>query len=319
MSAQSPAHVAEPEAFWERVARIEEDLCELRHVRAPLDARDHGRKAADLGLREEAARERRAEDALVDERLAQGQVAARVPHGHDGARARAARRAVEHGPPRRRPRPVEVVVAHDDCIPAVDAWRLRLVCEYEDVAAVVVHRRVFHGVLLARRHLDHLAEPATPSAPADAAKVDLQISAALRGSSARPSCRASTTAYHMPPNATSTSTSPTFGTLTTAPRSATKAGALTNDTDSHLHPRHCAVHCTFPPGAWRVHFVTGSTMGSRPVSSSAVTTQMRLWPDIRGQMAFCSPTTKPKLPDGCLARVRCGDADKPAGGRRRRA
>ena len=62
--------------------------------RGPLDLRHDRGVVPDLRARGDAARERRADQALVDERLVVDEQAHRVEHGHHGRRAGAAGRPI---------------------------------------------------------------------------------------------------------------------------------------------------------------------------------------------------------------------------------
>ena len=67
-----------------------------------------------------------------------------------------------------------------------------------------------------------------------------------------------------------------------APRCVTKHGTLVNCTRSTLPSRQRASTGTGPAGVSSVSVVTGSRIGSMPVSSRTVTVQMVLEPDIGG-------------------------------------
>jgi hypothetical protein len=84
----------------------------------------------------------------------------------------------------------------------------------------------------------------------------------------------------MPPYATSTLIVPSPGTSTCRSSANTKAGTLSKVTLTHLPSRHSAVTGTSPAGASSVSLVTGSVIGSMPVSSRAVTVQIVFVPDI---------------------------------------
>jgi hypothetical protein len=114
---------------------------------------------------------------------------------------------------------------------------------------------------------------------------------------ANPSGRASAIAYHMPPYATSTVTVPISGTSTGTSRCAAKAGTLRNVTPVTLPSATSARTPMRPAGVSSVSSVTGSTAGRIPVSSSTVTVQIVLLPDIGGYSA-CSMITKPASASG---------------------
>jgi hypothetical protein len=68
----------------------------------------------------------------------------------------------------------------------------------------------------------------------------------------------------------------------TAPRCVTKHGTFVNCTRSTLPPRQRASTGTGPAGVSSVRDVTGSRIGSMPVSRRTVTVQMVFDPDIGG-------------------------------------
>jgi hypothetical protein len=96
----------------------------------------------------------------------------------------------------------------------------------------------------------------------------------------KPRRAASTIAYSIPPYATSTTTLPSPATSTGRWRCKTNDGTLRKRTRTHRPPRHSAVTRTNPPGVSSVSTVSGSRIGSMPVSSSAVTVPIVLEPDI---------------------------------------
>mmetsp|Transcript_37206 Transcript_37206/g.119301 ORF Transcript_37206/g.119301 Transcript_37206/m.119301 type:complete len:368 (-) Transcript_37206:123-1226(-) len=86
-----------------------------------------------------------------------------MQRGHDGARAGAAGRPVEHAGVRRRVVPPQLAVGHDDGIARGEASSRKPdggVAEGEDVWAGVVDLGVVDRVLLSSCDLDHLSEPA---------------------------------------------------------------------------------------------------------------------------------------------------------------
>ena len=105
--------------------------------------------------------------------------------------------------------------------------------------------------------------------------------------------------YHMPPHATSTGTVPSVGTSIGASRWAANAGTLRKVTPSTLPSRHSARTRMSPAGASRTISVTGSTIGSIPVSRSTVATQIVFVPDIPGY-STCSMITNPASASGCV-------------------
>ena len=94
----------------------------------------------------------------------------------------------------------------------------------------------------------------------------------------------------MPPYATSTATVPRPGTSIGASRCVANAGTLRNVTPVTLPPSQVARTRIRPAGASSTSSVTGSVIGSMPVSRSTVTTQMVLVPDIPGY-STCSMIT----------------------------
>ena len=107
-------------------------------------------------------------------------------------------------------------------------------------------------------------------------------SAAADGSTRRPRSAASTRTKLSPPNAVSTRISPTPGTSSRASRWSTNEGRFRTSIRSALPSRQRAVTSTRPPGASITNRVTGSIIGTRPVSSSTVATHIELLPDIGG-------------------------------------
>ena len=94
----------------------------------------------------------------------------------------------------------------------------------------------------------------------------------------------------MPPHATSTVTDPRVGTSIVASRCSTNAGTLRNVTPVTRPPSTVASTSTMPAGVSSTRCVTGSIARTMPVSSSTVTTQMVLVPDIGGY-SVCSMIT----------------------------
>ena len=94
----------------------------------------------------------------------------------------------------------------------------------------------------------------------------------------------------MPPYATSTVTVPSWGTSTGASRWVANAGTLRNVTPVTLPPAQVARMRMRPAGASSVISVTGSVIGSMPVSSSTVATQIVFVPDMPGY-STCSMIT----------------------------
>ena len=90
--------------------------------------------------------------------------------------------------------------------------------------------------------------------------------------------------YHIPPYATLTRTSPNVRTSMRRSMSCArqKAGWFRSVTPSTRPWRHSASIGMRPEGASRAKRVYGSSMGTIPVSSSAVATQIALWPLIIG-------------------------------------
>mmetsp|Transcript_30246 Transcript_30246/g.101083 ORF Transcript_30246/g.101083 Transcript_30246/m.101083 type:complete len:233 (-) Transcript_30246:283-981(-) len=111
-------------------------------------------------------------------------------------------------------------------------------------------------------------------------------SAASASCTCSPTAVSSTIAYHMPPYAMSTVTVPSgpFGTRVCRPRcwGRANAGALVKVMCSALPPEQVALIRMGPAGASSTKSVFGSTMGTMPLSRSAVATQMVLCPDIAG-------------------------------------
>ena len=85
-------------------------------------------------------------------------------------------------------------------------------------------------------------------------------------------------------------TVPRCGTSTAAPMWVANAGTLRNVTPVTLPSRQAALTRMSPAGDSRVSSVTGSVIGSRPVSSSTVTTHIVFVPDIPGY-STCSMIT----------------------------
>src|SRR5438132_2886999 len=102
------------------------------------------------------------------------------------------------------------------------------------------------------------------------------------GSTETPSDGASTIAKKAHPYATSTGIVPRPSTSSFAPRCVTKHGTLVNRTRSTFPSRQRASTGTGPAGVSRVSVVTGSRIGSMPVSRSTVTVQIVFDPDIGG-------------------------------------
>ena len=109
-----------------------------------------------------------------------------------------------------------------------------------------------------------------------------QSSRASCGSRAKPSACASASAYHMPPNATSTSIVPSPSTSSAAPRCAGNDGTFSSSTLSTLPSRQRARISTGPAGASSRTTVSGSLIGTSPSSSRTVATQIVFEPDIAG-------------------------------------
>src|SRR6476646_5743780 len=101
----------------------------------------------------------------------------------------------------------------------------------------------------------------------------------------------------MPPYATSTTTVPSVGTSTGTARCVAKAGTLRNVTAVTFPSEQSARTRMTPAGASRVSSVTGSTIGSIPVSSRTVTTHIVFVPDIPGY-STCSMITYPAAASG---------------------
>ena len=119
------------------------------------------RPLADGGEPVQLAHKTSAHDRLVHKLVAQAELAAGVQHRHHCARARAARRAVDHARPRLRLPPLELSVGHDHdvtCPESAVGGALEWSSEAKDVGPRVVEFGVLYGMLLARRHLDHLAK-----------------------------------------------------------------------------------------------------------------------------------------------------------------
>ena len=94
----------------------------------------------------------------------------------------------------------------------------------------------------------------------------------------------------MPPYATSTVTVPSCGTSIGVSRWVANAGTLRNVTPVTLPPAQVARTRISPAGASSVTSVTGSVIGSMPVSSSTVATHIVFVPDIPGY-STCSMIT----------------------------
>jgi hypothetical protein len=90
---------------------------------------------------------------------------------------------------------------------------------------------------------------------------------------------------------------PRVGTSIGASRCVAKAGTLLKVTPVTLPPAHAARIRMSPAGASSVTSVTGSVIGSMPVSSSAVATQMVFEPDMPGY-STCSMITYPASASG---------------------
>ena len=103
---------------------------------------------------------------------------------------------------------------------------------------------------------------------------------------------------NIPPYATSTVTVPRWGTSTGAAMWVAKAGTFRNVTAVTLPSRHSALTRMRPAGASRVSSVTGSIIGSIPVSSRTVATHIVFEPDIPGY-STCSMITYPASASGC--------------------
>ena len=101
----------------------------------------------------------------------------------------------------------------------------------------------------------------------------------------------------MPPQARSTVTVPSSGTSIGTSSASTKAGTFVNVTRRTLPPSQSARTFTRPAGASRTSSVTGSTIGTMPVSSATVTVQIVLEPDIIAY-SVCSITMKPRSASG---------------------
>ena len=80
----------------------------------------------------------------------------------------------------------------------------------------------------------------------------------------------------------STLSSPTPGTSRRSFSKTMKAGWLVKVIRSHSPSRQWASMPTMPPGASRLKWVTGSVIGTFPISSITVAVQMQLVPDIAG-------------------------------------
>ena len=85
---------------------------------------------------------------------------------------------------------------------------------------------------------------------------------------------------------------PSCGTSTGTARCVAKAGTLRKVTAVTLPSEQSARTRMIPAGASRVSSVTGSTIGSIPVSSRTVTTHIVFVPDIPGY-STCSMITYP--------------------------
>ncbi len=120
----------------------------------------------------------------------------------------------------------------------------------------------------------------------------------------------------MPPQATSTVTDPRCGTSIVLATCTAKAGTLRKVTLVTLPFEHSARTPTRPAGASSTRSVTGSRIGTMPVSSSAVATQIVLLPDMAGY-STCSMMTKPASASGRVGgRIRLQQtAGKPRGSR----
>ena len=92
-------------------------------------------------------------------------------------------------------------------------------------------------------------------------------------------------------------TVPSVGTSIGASRWTAKAGTFRNVTAVTLPSSTSARTRISPAGASSVSSVTGSRIGSMPVSSSTVVTQIVLVPDIGGY-STCSMMTKPASASG---------------------
>eukprot|EP00051_Salpingoeca_urceolata_P012587 m.155663 g.155663 ORF g.155663 m.155663 type:complete len:315 (-) comp17538_c0_seq3:904-1848(-) len=158
--------VTDSVARWKGVGGFSDDRCHLGDMGCAGDFGHNGGLAVcQCGCCHEPAHKCRADNAFVDKGLAQLQLAAGVHERHDGACARAARRAVQHAGPRARLVPGQGRVGHDHGIAPVTRLRARLgvakgFAEHENVRTGVVNAnvRMIDWVLLASGHLDGFAQ-----------------------------------------------------------------------------------------------------------------------------------------------------------------
>src|SRR3954465_4049091 len=81
----------------------------------------------------------------------------------------------------------------------------------------------------------------------------------------------------------------------------TNAGTFFNVTDTHLPSRHSATMSTGPAGMSRRNLVSGSVIGTTPVSNSTVAMHIVLEPDIGGYSVgsmMIAPATQSSRVDG---------------------
>src|SRR4051794_3509681 len=114
--ASAAPDVTEREPFGERVGRVEHVLREAGDPGLAGDRRHHRGAPADGGLLHQPALEDGAEDALMQERLADRELPLRVEAGHAGAGAGAAGRAVDGAGPGGGTVPVELARRDGDDI-----------------------------------------------------------------------------------------------------------------------------------------------------------------------------------------------------------
>ncbi len=157
--AQAP-QVADREPGRERVGLVDDVLRPPGDPRRSGQLRHDRRVRADLRFAEQATGPGRAQDSLVDEVLADGQLAAGMEDRHPGAGPGAARGAVEDAGERRRPRPVQRSAAHDHRVLGMGARNGGRAGELDDAdPRQLGHLGMGDGNLLARGGLHHLAQP----------------------------------------------------------------------------------------------------------------------------------------------------------------
>ena len=98
-------------------------------------------------------------------------------------------------------------------------------------------------------------------------------------------------------------TVPKPATSTAASRRSTKLGTFSNSTDRHRPSRHSATALTGPAGVSTITMVSGSLIGTMPVSRMTVTVQIRFEPDM-GTYSVGSMMITPTLQSALIGGVR---------------